>query len=207
MSQERGVVHDVQYRGQSAKRVYFDPVANTTCWHRIKPSKTVRNNRNLQIFPKKWQAVIFDFLGGNSMDENLYFLDVNSLRGHLYELWHEYKHHAHQNYDQDDPLYEVSEETWERNLRRLDALVESYGFGNYSIDIAFALKTLGVQPGSANKYMYWTIGKKTAKAKQDCDVWDAFQSIILPKLSVPYMTKVTGDDNTFYFGFEKRRGI
>ena len=141
------------------------------------------------------------------MDENLYFLDVNSLRGHLYELWHEYKHNAHQNYEEDDPLYEVNEETWERNLRRLDALVESYGFGNYSIDIAFALKTLGVQPGSANKYMYWTIGKKTAKAKQDCDVWDAFQSIILPKLSVPYMTKINGEEGTFFISFEKRRGI
>ena len=31
------------------------------------------------------------------------------------------------------------------NLRRLDALVETYGFGNYSIDIAFAFKTLGVR--------------------------------------------------------------
>ena len=200
MSQERGVVHKVIFRGRAAERVYFDPVANTTCWHRIKPSKTVRNNRNLQIFPKKWQSVIYDFLGGESMDENLYFLDVSSLRTHLYDLWYEYKHNAFQSYDQADPLYEVNEETWERNLRRLDALVETYGFGNYSIDIAFAFKTLGVKPGSANKYMYWTIGKKTAKAQQDCDVWDAFQAIILPKLSVPYITRGR-DQKEFVLGF------
>ena len=201
MSQERGVVHKVIFRGRAAERVYFDPVANTTCWHRIKPSKTVRNNRNLQIFPKKWQSVIYDFLGGESMDENLYFLDVSSLRTHLYDLWYEYKHNAFQSYDQADPLYEVNEETWERNLRRLDALVETYGFGNYSIDIPFAFKTLGVRPGSANKYMYWTIGKKTAKAQQDCDVWDAFQAIILPKISIPQLTKIEGQDREFVLGF------
>ena len=121
MSRERGIVHPVIFRGQEAECVFFDPVANTTCWHRIKPSKTVRNNRNLQIFLKKWQSVIYDFLEGESMDENLYFLDVNSLRTHLYDLWYEYKHNAFQSYDQADPLYEVNEETWERNLRRLDA--------------------------------------------------------------------------------------
>ena len=189
MSRERGIVHPVVFRGVPAECVFFDPVANTTCWHRIKPSKTVRNNRNLQIFSKKWQPVIYEFLGGNLMDKNLYFLDVNSLRTHLYDLWYEYKHNAFQSYDQEDPLYEVNEETWARNLRRLDALVETYGFGNYSIDIAFAFKTLGVRPGSKNKYMYWTIGKKTAKAQQDCDVWDAFQAIILPKISVPILVK------------------
>jgi len=205
MSQERGVVHKVIFRGQEADRVYFDPVANTTCWHRIKPSKTVRNNRNLQIFPKKWQSVIYEFLGGDSMDENLYFLDVSSLRTHLYDLWYEYKHNAFQSYDQEDPLYEVNEETWERNLRRLDALVEMYGFGNYSIDIAFAFKTLGVKPGSKNKYMYWTIGQKTAKAQQDCDVWDAFQAIILPKLSVPILTKFDGVGANYILGFEIKR--
>ena len=200
MSQTRGVVHSIIYRGEKAERVYFDPVANTTCWHRNKPSKTVRNNRNLQIFPKKWQSVIYDFLGGKSIDDNIYFLDVTSLRAHLYELWHEYKHNSSQEYDQNDLMYVVNEDQWSRNLRRLDALVDMYGFGNYSLHISFAFKTLGVVPGSKNKYMYWTIGQKTSKAKQDCDVWDTFQSIILPGLSIPHLTKnlVNG---SFILGF------
>jgi hypothetical protein len=200
MCQERGVVHKVNFRGYEAERVYFDPVANTTCWHRIKMSKTVRNNRNLQIFPKKWRMVMYEFLGGETMDENLYFLDVTSLRTHLYDLWYEYKHNTFQNYYEGDPLYEVNQETWERNLRRLDALVATYGFDNYSIDIAFAFKTLGVKPNSVNKYMYWTIGQRTAKAQQDCDVWDAFQSIILPNLSQPFLTKGR-NQGEFLLGF------
>jgi hypothetical protein len=203
MSQTRGVVHSISYRGEKAERVYFDPVANTTCWHRNKPSKTVRNNRNLQIFPKKWQSIIYDFLGGKSMDDNIYFLDVASLRTHLYELWHEYKHNTFQNYDQSDAVYEVNENQWSRSLRRLDSLVENYGFGNYSLNISFAFKTLGVKPGSKNKYMYWTIGQKTSKSNQDCDVWDAFQAIILPKISVPHLTKKIAD-GTYILGFSHR---
>ena len=97
------------------------------------------------------------------MDENLYFLDVGSLRTHLYDLSYEYKHNAFQSYDQEDPLYEVNEETWERILRRLDALVETYGFGNYSIDIAFAFKTLGVKPGSATNTCTGPLGRKLRK--------------------------------------------
>jgi hypothetical protein len=203
MSQARGTVHSIIYRGKKAERVFFDPVANTTCWHRNKPSKTVRNNRNLQIFPKKWQSVIYDFLGGDSIDNNIYFLDVGSLRAHLYELWHEYKHNSYQNYDQTDPMYEVNEDQWSRSLRRLDALVDKYGFGNYSNNLSFAFKTLGVKQGSKNKYMYWTIGQKTAKARQDCDVWDAFQAIILPGLSVPHLTKNLENGN-FILGFSRR---
>ena len=42
MGQERGVIHNVIFRGQKPNGCIFDPVANTTCWHRIKPSKTVR---------------------------------------------------------------------------------------------------------------------------------------------------------------------
>lgn len=207
MSQERGVIHRIQFRGHLAERIYLDPVANTTCWHRIKASKTVRNNRNLQISPKKWQEFIYDFLGGDSINENLYLLNVDNLRIHLYSLWHEYKgNHIHV-YDQSDFDYEVSEEQWERNRRRLDALVDTYGFGNYSNDVSFAFKTLGVIPGSANKYMYWTIGKKTAKAEQDCDTWDAFQSIILPKISVPHMTKDPHNPNTYYLGFSLRADL
>ena len=205
MSQERGIVHTVNYRGEKSERMYFDPVANTTCWHRIKLSKTVRNNRNLQIFPKKWQSVIYEFLGKQTMDDNIYFLDVASLRTHIYELWHEYKHNAIQTYDQTDPMYEVNEEQWKRNLRRLDALVDTYGFGNYSLNISLAFKTLGVKPGSKNKYMYWTIGQKTSKARQDCDVWDAYQAIILPKISVPHLTKLSSDEQHFILGFEMRR--
>tara|TARA_B110001452_G_scaffold216120_1_gene187434 strand:- start:28 stop:651 length:624 start_codon:yes stop_codon:yes gene_type:complete len=201
MSQERGVVHSVIYRGKKAERVYFDPVANTTCWHRIKPAKTVRNNRNLQIFPRKWRDVIFEFLGSDSMDDNIYYLDVTSLRAHLYDLWHEYKHNSFQNYDQNDPMYEVNEGQWHRSLRRLDTLVETYGFGNYSLNISFAFKTLGVKPDTTNKYMYWTIGQKTSKSDQDCDVWDAFQCIILPNISVPHLTKSL-EDNSFILGFK-----
>ena len=201
MSQERGVVHSVIYRGKKAERVYFDPVANTTCWQRIKPAKTVRNNRNLQIFPRKWRDVIFEFLGSDSMDDNIYYLDVTSLRAHLYDLWHEYKHNSFQNYDQNDPMYEVNEGQWHRSLRRLDTLVETYGFGNYSLNISFAFKTLGVKPDTTNKYMYWTIGQKTSKSDQDCDVWDAFQCIILPNISVPHLTKSL-EDNSFILGFK-----
>ena len=206
MSQSRGEVHSIVYRGKKVERVYFDPVANTTCWHRIKPAKTVRNNRNLQIFPRKWRDLIFEFLGGDSMDDNIYYLDVTTLRAHLYDLWHEYKHNSFQNYDQTDPMYEVNEEQWHRSLRRLDTLVETYGFGNYSLNLSFAFKTLGVKPGTTNNYMYWTIGQKTSKAKQDCDVWDAFQAIILPGLSVPHLTKNLENGN-FFLGFSLRELI
>ena len=202
MTQERGVLHAINFRGKPTVRMYFDPVANTTCWHRIKPSITVRNNRNLQICPKKWQGVVYDFLGLDSIDQNIYWLNVGNLRQHLYALWFEYKENFFQSYDQLDMLYEVNEEQWQRSLRRLDALVDTYAFGNYSNDINFAFKTLGVIPGSANKYMYWTIGQKTAKAEQDCACWDAFQAIILPKLSVPHLTKCPMKANTFYLGFE-----
>ncbi|MDA1131257.1 MAG: hypothetical protein O3B00_07140 [archaeon] len=202
MSQERGIVHTVNFRGEAAQRMYFDPVANTTCWHRNKPAKTVRNNRNLQICPKKWQQTVYEFLGSQSITENLYFLNVSSLREHLYALWYEYKHNALQSYDQTEPVYEVNNEQWHRSLRRLDALVDTYGFENYSNDISFAFKTLGVIPGTPNNYMYWTIGQKTAKAKQDCDVWDAFQAIILPKLSVPHLTKDPNTPHTYYLGFD-----
>jgi hypothetical protein len=201
MSQERGVIHNVNFRGQPAERIYLDPVANTTCWHRIKPAKTVRNNRNLQICPKKWQEVTYQFLGGTSIDDNMYLLNVDNLRIHLYALWHEYKNNHIQSYDHSDEEYEVTEEQWEKNRRRLDALVDTYAFGNYSNDVSFAFKTLGVIPGSVNNYMYWTIGKKTAKAEQDCDTWDAFQSIILPKLSVPHMTKHLHEPKIYYLGF------
>lgn len=201
MSQERGVIHNINFRGLPAERIYLDPVANTTCWHRIKPAKTVRNNRNLQICPKKWQQVIYQFLGKDSINGNIYVLNVGNLRTHLYALWREYKCNQIQEYDQSDENYEVTEEQWEKNRRRLDALVDTYAFGNYSNDVSFAFKTLGVIPGSANKYLYWTIGQKTAKAKQDCDTWDAFQSIILPKLSVPHITKHPHDPEIYYVGF------
>ena len=85
-----------------------------------------------------------------------------------------------------------------KNLRRLDALVETYGFGNYSIDIAFAFKTLGVKPGSA-KYMYWTIGKKTRKHNKIVMFGMLFKR--LPKISIPHLTKVRLDDSNFILGF------
>lgn len=206
MSQERGVIHDVIFRGEQSQRIYLDPVANTTCWHRFKPSNTVRNNRNLQISPKKYQSMVYDFLGCSDIENNLYFLDCSQLRTHLYELWHEYKHNAYQNYDHSDSNYLVDEEKWIHNLRRLEFLVQNYAFGDFSLDIQFAFKTLGVSPNSKSKYMYWTIGQKTSKSEQDCDVWDTFQAIILPKISVPYITK-TKEDNCYILGFEINRSL
>ena len=207
MDQERGVVHIINFRGKSSERMYFDPVANTTCWHRNKLSKTVRNNRNLQICPKKFQETMYEFLGKQEIDKNLYMLNVSNLREHLYSLWHEYKHNPFQSYDQTDMNYEVTENQWKRSLRRLDALVDTHAYGNYANDIFFALKSLGVKPGSANNYMYWTIGQRTAKSKQDTACWDAFQAIILPKISVPHLTKDSTLPHTYYLGFEKKSGI
>jgi hypothetical protein len=201
VTQERGVVHTVNFRGQLTQRIYLDPVANTTCWHRFKHARTVRNNRNLQIFPKKYQSVAYEFLGGNDIENNLYFLDSSQLRAHLYELWHEYKHNSYQNYDQSDSNYLVDEKKWLHNLRRLEVLVQNYAFEDFSLDIPFAFKTLGVLPNSKSKYMYWTIGQKTSKSQQDCDVWDTFQSIILPNISIPYITK-NPIDSSYILGFE-----
>ena len=206
MSQERGVIHNVFFRGVKSERIYLDPVANTTCWHRFKPSKTVRNNRNLQISPKKYQSTVYDFLGAEEIENNLYFLDCSQLRIHLYELWYEYKHNAYQDYDQSDLNYTVDEQKWRHNQRRLEHLVENYAFGDFSLDIQFAFKTLGVLPNSKSKYMYWTIGQNTSKSEQDCAVWDTFQSIILPKISLPFVTKMK-DDNCYILGFETNRSL
>ena len=50
--------------------------------------------------------------------------------------------------------YLVDEKKWLHNLRRLEVLVQNYAFGDFSLDIPFAFKTLGVLPNSKSKYMY-----------------------------------------------------
>ena len=109
-------------------------------------------------------------------------------------------------YGYSDSNYLVDEEKWIHNLRRLEFLVQNYAFGDFSLDIQFAFKTLGVLPNSKSKYMYWTIGQKTNKSDQDCDVWDTFQSIVLPKISVPYITKGK-ENNCYILGFEINRSL